>query len=146
MGGCHEGQFSDHRHDARFVGGVGVSGKDNHSPTTTTTTQKPTIEASGADNGKDITMSVGDTLKLTLVANHSIPFWWAVDTQIADTTILQQTGHEYMGSATTTGGPGSEFLTFKALKAGTTTIANQEASVGTGGPPQHTFKANVIVK
>jgi inhibitor of cysteine peptidase len=125
----------------------GCPAKDNHSQTTTTTTtQKPTIEASGADNGNDITMSVGDTLKLTLVANHSIPFWWAVDTRIADSTILQQTGHEYMAGATTTGGPGSEFWTFKALKAGTTTITNQEASVGTGGPPQHTFKANVIVK
>jgi inhibitor of cysteine peptidase len=91
-------------------------------------------------------MSVGDTLRLTLVANHSIPFWWAADTQIADSTVLQQTGHQYTASATT-GGPGSEFWTFKALKAGTTTINNQEASVlTTDESPRNTFTAKVTVK
>jgi inhibitor of cysteine peptidase len=130
------------------VAALGCSSKENRSQTpTTTTTQTPSIEASGADNGKDITMAVGDMLKLTLSANHSTPFWWAAGTQIADTTVLQQTDHQYTASATTTGGPGSEFWTFKALKAGTTTITNQEASVATpGGTPLHTFNAKVTVK
>jgi inhibitor of cysteine peptidase len=124
----------------------GCASQDNR-PQTTTTTQPPTIEASGADNGKELTMSVGDTLRLTLVANHSIPFWWAVDTLIADNTILQQTGHEFTASATTTGGDGSEFWTFKALKAGTTTITNQEASVANPGmAPLKSFTAKVTVK
>jgi inhibitor of cysteine peptidase len=126
---------------------LGCSSKENRSQPPTTTTRPPTVEASGADNGKDITMAVGDTLKLTLTANHSTPFWWAADTQIADTAVLRQTEHQYTASVTTTGGPGSEFWTFKALQAGTTTITNQEASVATpGGAPMHTFTAKVVVK
>jgi inhibitor of cysteine peptidase len=129
---------------------LGCSAKENRSQTaapTTAATQPPTIEASGADDGKDITVSVGDTLKLTLTANHSTPFWWAADTQIGDTTILQQTDHQYTASATTTGGPGSEIWTFRALKAGTTTITNHENSVATpGGPSLNTFTAKVTVK
>lgn len=111
---------------------LGCSSKENRSqPATpaTTATLAPTIEASGADNGKDIT------------------FWWAADTLIGDATVPQQTDHRYTASATTTGGPGSESWTFKALKAGTTTITNQEASVATpGGTPLHTFTAKVTVK
>ena len=129
---------------------LGCSAKENRSQTatpTTAATQSPTIEASGADNGKDITVSLGDTLKLTLTANHSTPFWWAADTQIGDATILQQTDHQYAASATTTGGPGSESWTFRASKAGTTTITNHESSVATpGGAPLHTFTAKVTVK
>jgi len=124
----------------------GCSTKANQPPQNSST-QSPTIEASGADNGKGITMSVGATLKLTLTANHSTPFWWAADTQLGDPAVLRQTGHEYTASATTTGGPGSEFWTFKALKAGTTTISNQENSVATpAGAPLHTFTAKVTVK
>ena len=126
---------------------LGCSSKENRSRTPTTTTQPPSLSASEADNGKEITMAVGDTLKLTLSANHSTPFWWAASTQIADTTVLQQTDHQYTASATTTGGPGSEFWTFKALNSGTTTITNQEASVATPGQvPMHTFAAKVVVK
>jgi inhibitor of cysteine peptidase len=124
----------------------GCSSTDNGAHTATTT-QTSAIEISGADNGKEITISVGDTLKLTLTANHSTPFWWAADTQIGDTAVLQQTAHQYSASATTTGGPGGEFWTFRALKVGTTSIANQENSVADhGGTPLHTFTAKVTVK
>ncbi|MDT5095669.1 MAG: hypothetical protein QOH60_5032 [Mycobacterium sp.] len=128
---------------------LGCSSEKNRSQMatpTTTTTQTPAIEVSGAENGKDITISVGGTLKLTLTANHSTPFRWAADTQIGDASVLQQTGHQYTASATT-GGPGIEFWTFRALKVGTTTISNQENSVADNGvTPLDTFTAKVIVK
>jgi inhibitor of cysteine peptidase len=130
------------------VSGCSATENRPHSTTTTTsTTQTPTIEASDSDNRKDITIAVGDTLRLTLTANHSIPFRWAVDTKIGDTTVLQQTGHEYVASSTTTGGPSSEYWTFKALKAGTTTITNEETPISNAGQaPLNTFTAKVIVK
>lgn len=122
---------------------LGCSSEKNRSQTSTPT---PAVEVSGAENGKDITISVGGTLKLTLTANHSTPFRWAPDTQIGDASVLQQTGHQYTASATT-GGPGIEFWTFRALKVGTTTISNQENSVvDKGVAPLDKFTAKVIVK
>jgi inhibitor of cysteine peptidase len=128
----------------------GCSATQSRSQTTTPTTsgpQTPTVEASAAQNGGEISVPVGGTLKLTLVANHSTPFQWATDTAIGDATVLQQTGHQYVADTTTTGGPGTEFWTFTALRAGTTTVANSEAPLGnSGGQPINTFTAKITVK
>lgn len=122
----------------------GCTGSTSHpqaSSPQTTSQQTKTLNDSG-----DVTMAAGDTLKVTLSANHSTPFWWAPDAQIADPTIVQQTGHEYLAGMGT-GGPGTESWTFKALKPGATTITNKETNVTSAGtPPSNTFIANVTVR
>lgn len=91
-------------------------------------------------------MSVGDVLRVILGANHSTPFWWSADSRIGDSTVIEQTNHEYVAGATT-GGPGNEVWTFKALTVGTTTIAIDETNkTSPGTAPLRTFTAKVTVQ
>ncbi|BBX73081.1 protease inhibitor I42 family protein [Mycobacterium shinjukuense] len=97
---------------------------------------------------RDVTLSVGDTLKVMLGANRSTPYRWTADPKIGDSAILKQTGHEYLRQHTDrVGAPGNEVWTFTALKAGKTTIVAGYASVvGGDTSPTCTFTANVTVQ
>ncbi len=97
---------------------------------------------------RDVTLSVGDTLKVTLGSNHTTPYRWTPDPKIGDPTIVKQASHEYVRPHTDrVGAPGSEVWTFTALKAGTTTIVTGYASfVGSDTSPTCTFTANVTVQ
>ncbi|SOJ56008.1 hypothetical protein MSIMFB_03485 [Mycobacterium simulans] len=97
---------------------------------------------------RDVTLSVGDTLKVSLGSNHSTPFRWTDDPKIGDSTILTQSSHEYVPAKTDLiGAPGTEVWTFTALKSGTTTVVARYASVvGSDPAPTCTFTANVTVK
>ncbi|ORB83535.1 hypothetical protein B1987_06545 [Mycobacterium kansasii] len=97
---------------------------------------------------RDITMSVGDTLKVTLGSNYTTPFRWAEDTTIGDTTVLKQVSHRYVRPNTDVmGAPGTEVWTFTALKPGNTTITTGYASfVGGDNAPTCTFTAKVTVQ
>lgn len=96
---------------------------------------------------KDIRLSVGDTLKLSLGSNHTTPYRWTPDPKIGDGTVLKQTSHEYVSQHTDrTGAPGTEVWTFSALKAGTTTIMASYAPIVGDGPTTCTFTANVTVQ
>lgn len=71
--------------------------------------------------GQDVTLAVGDTLKLTLGSNHTTPFHWTADAKIGDPSM--------------------------ALKAGTTTIVTDYTSiVGSDPMPACTFTARVTVQ
>jgi len=96
---------------------------------------------------RDVTLSVGDTLKLSLGANRTTPFRWTLDPMNGDPTILKQTSHEYVQPPTDrTGAPGAEGWVFTALKAGTTTIQAEYASiVGSNPEPTCIFTAKVTV-
>jgi len=97
---------------------------------------------------RDITLAVGDTLKVTLASNASTGFSWTAQTQIDDSAIVQQTDHESAGpAAAMPGASGTEVWTFTALKAGTTTIATDYNQPWPGGTKRAwTFKANVTVQ
>jgi predicted secreted protein len=97
---------------------------------------------------RDITLAVGDALRVTLASNASTGFRWTAQAQIGDSAVVQQTGHESVGpAAAQPGASGTEVWTFKAVKAGTTTIStdyNQPWPGGTKGA--WTFKANISVQ
>ena len=128
----------------------GCTGSSSHPQTTTTSSaQAKTLSGSG---DHEITMAVGESLKVTLAGNHSLACWWAANAQIGDPTVIQQTNHEYVAS-NTTGGPGTEDWTFKALNAGTTTITNTETTANNSylqanpdTQPCDTFMAKVTVQ
>lgn len=97
---------------------------------------------------RDVALAVGDTLQVSLGANHSTPYSWTAQTQIADPTIVQQTNHEYVAPSTppgVVGAPGTEVWTFKALKTGTTTITTDYVSIDPTHPACM-FTANVTVQ
>lgn len=98
--------------------------------------------------GRDITLAVGDTLKVTLGSNHTTPYRWTADAKIGDPAIVKQTSHDYLrGNPDLMGAPGNEVWMFSALKAGTTTVVTDYASiVGSDPAPVCTFTATVTVK
>lgn len=130
----------------------GCAASGNRPQSTTTQTMPAAVktvevtDGSGQQLTREVTMSVGDVLRVTLGANHSTPFWWSADSRIGDSTVIEQTNHEYVAGATT-GGPGTETWTFEALKVGATTIAIDETNkTSPGRAPLRTFTAKVTVQ
>ncbi len=68
-------------------------------------------------SGKQVEMSVGDSLVVTLPSDVRTGHSWS--SWVSDETILQQSDHEYIGRV---GAGGKEIWTFKVLTAGTCTI------------------------
>ena len=96
---------------------------------------------------RDITLAVGDSLKLSLGANHSTPFRWTPDPKIGDAALLRQASHEYIhGNTDRMGAPGNEVWLFTALKSGKTTIVASYGSVVGDAATTCTFTANVTVQ
>ncbi|MEZ0350661.1 protease inhibitor I42 family protein [Mycobacterium sp. pR1184] len=97
---------------------------------------------------QNVTLAVGNTLKLQLGSNYSTPFRWQVDTKIADGSIIEQTSHQYVQPSTDAlGAPGSEVWMFTALKPGTTTISTYYSSfVGKNTAPVCQYTAIVTVQ
>ncbi|OBK19283.1 protease inhibitor I42 family protein [Mycobacterium asiaticum] len=96
---------------------------------------------------RDVTMAVGDTLKVSLGANHSTPYRWTPDPKIGDAAILKQASHEYVhGSTDRVGAPGTEVWTFSTLSPGKTTIVASYGSIVGDAAPTCVFTANVTVQ
>lgn len=128
---------------------VGVLGCSSKSQATTKTIDVSMDDVLNQRSiSRDVTLSVGDTLKVSLGSNHSTPYRWTADPKIGDAAILKQASHEYQHQHTDRiGAPGTEVWTFSALKTGTTTISADYAGiVGSDPAPTCTFTANVTVK
>lgn len=96
---------------------------------------------------REVTLAVGETLKVSLGANHSTPYRWTPDPKIADTTVLKQTGHEYIHADTDrVGAPGTEVWMFTTLRRGKTTIVASYGSIVGDAAPTCVFTANVTVQ
>ncbi|MCX6007491.1 MAG: protease inhibitor I42 family protein [Chloroflexi bacterium] len=99
---------------------------------------------------RDINVSNGETITVTLFSNATTGFKWVESTQISDPQVLQQVDHKYIAPGDTggkVGVGGTEVWSFKALKAGKSTISteySQPWEKGTKGT--WTFKLNVTVK
>lgn len=75
-------------------------------------------------SGKEVTLAAGGTLTVTLESNITTGYSWNENANIGDKTVMQQTDHKYQPPATPTlGAGGKEVWTFKALKAGNSTIS-----------------------
>ena len=101
-----------------------------------------------ASSGKEVTMAAGGTLTVTLESNITTGYSWNENANIGDKTVMQQTDHKYQPPATPTlGAGGKEVWTFKALKAGKSTISMEysrpfEPTVA----PAKTFTLTVVVQ
>ena len=97
---------------------------------------------------QDVTLAVGDTLKVQLASNYSTPYRWAPNAKIGNPEIVKQTSHVFVQpSSDTLGAPGTEVWTFSALKTGTTTLLTSYSSiVGRDPKPVCTYTAKVTVQ
>ncbi|SPM36127.1 Chagasin family peptidase inhibitor I42 [Mycobacterium rhizamassiliense] len=122
---------------------------ESRNPPTSKTLQVSMDEVSKRSTiTQNVTLGVGNTLKLQLGSNYSTPYRWAADAKIGDTGIMQQTSHQYVAPSTDAlGAPGSENWTFTALKPGTTTIStNYSSFVGKNTPPVCQYSVIVTVQ
>lgn len=105
--------------------------------------QTKTIGAS--DSGKTVTLSVGDTLKVTLEGNPTTGYNW--EAQSLDTSMLKQVGEPAFTPTTSALGSGGQVtLSFDAVGKGQTTLnLIYHRSFETGVAPLHTYQVTVQV-
>ena len=119
------------------------------------TSEQETIKVSYDDFMKhknirqEIEVKAGDSFKVILSSNPTTGFQWSETANISVPGILEQVSHELVPPAQTgaVGAPGQEIWTFKALKAGTSTISLEYSRPWQGGEKREwTFEMTVLVK
>lgn len=103
-----------------------------------------------SDNGKPVSMQVGDTLTVQLASNPSTGYSWKVISD--DAAVLAQVGEPQFDLGDKTpmpGAGGTETFTFLAKSAGTTTLTllySRPWETDTTPTPQNTWTAEVTVE
>jgi inhibitor of cysteine peptidase len=99
------------------------------------------------ESGKQVTLSPGDSLIVTLDSNPSTGFAWSIS-GITDEDVADDVSNEYQGSDSgMMGAGGQEIWTFEARDEGSSTIEMQYSrSWETGVEPAATFNVTVVVK
>ena len=100
-----------------------------------------------SDSGKQIELSPGDSLVVTLDSNPSTGFSWSISA-ISNEAAIDDVSNEFKGADTgMMGAGGQEVWTFEALDKGTSTIEMQYSrSWETEVEPAGTFNITVVVK
>jgi len=98
------------------------------------------------ESGKQIELSAGDSLVVTLDSNPSTGFSWSL-AGISDGAVIEKVGNEYRAPETQLiGAGGQEIWMFKALEKGSTTIELKYSRPWeTGVEPAETFIVTVVV-
>ncbi len=109
------------------------------------------VKLTEADNGKAVTVGVGDEIQVVLAGNPTTGYSWSSAMSDADKAILQQQGEPvYVQESTDpslVGGGGTFTFNFKATAHGQATIKLDYARpFETGVAPIQTFSAPVDVK
>ena len=104
------------------------------------------VNVDSSYSGKQVELSVGQSLVVTLESNATTGYSWALF-QNGDDSVLNKTGNEYVAPQTTlVGAGGKEEWTFKALKKGTSAISMGYSRPWESTPPVETFDLTVVVK
>ena len=100
-----------------------------------------------SESGKQIELSPGDSLVVTLDSNPSTGFAWSISA-ITDEGVIDDVNNEFKGADTgMMGAGGQEVWTFEAGDKGTSTIEMQYSRPWeTGIEPAATFNVTVVVK
>jgi len=101
-----------------------------------------------ASSGKEVTLAAGGMLTVTLESNITTGYSWNENANIGDKTVMQQTDHKYQPPATPIpGAGGKEVWTFKALKAGQSTISMEyRRPFEPTAAPAKTFSLTLVVQ
>jgi inhibitor of cysteine peptidase len=108
------------------------------------------VRLTEADNGKTITVKVGDDIQVVLSGNPTTGYSWATSLSPADKAILDQQGDAVYAQQSTgqsvVGAGGTFTFTFKAAGAGQVTLKFGYARAWESVPPIQTCMLTVIVK
>jgi inhibitor of cysteine peptidase len=99
------------------------------------------------ESGKQVTLSPGDSLVVTLDSNATTGFSWSV-AGISDEDVVDEVSNEYQApDSELMGAGGQEIWTFEARDEGSSTIEMQYSRPWeTGVEPAETFNVTVVVK
>lgn len=133
---------------------LGCTGKDSRPAEPPPPRQTTTVEVSYDDLlnqkhiARQVSLSPGDTLRVVLASNASTGYRWAAQTQISDSAVLTQTGHQTVAPVDgRPGASGTEVWTFDALKPGAATLTTTYGQPWPGGTKDaRTFSAAVTVR
>ncbi len=101
-----------------------------------------------SDSGKQVAIwANGGLLTVTLESNQTTGYSWELK-EISDPSVLQKTDNKYeTPTSSLVGAGGKEVWTFKALKAGTTTLSMEYSQPWEGGQKDaKSFTLTVVVK
>lgn len=97
------------------------------------------------ESGKQITLSPGDSLVVTLDSNPSTGFAWTIS-EITDEAIIDDVSNAFVGADTgMMGAGGREVWTFEAGDKGTSTIEMWYSRSWESVQPAATFNVTVVV-
>ena len=134
-----------------FASGWGCTGGDGEEATPTPTPAPSDVSVNASHSGGEITLTVHDSLIVTLGSNPTTGYGWAL-VNISDESVLQEVSNEFVLDPTPpegpiSGGSGKEIWTFKALSEGTSTIFMEYIQPWMEGvEPEATFNISVTVE
>ena len=136
-----------------FASGWGCTGGDGEeaTPTPTSTPAPSDVSVNASHSGGEITLTVHDSLIVTLGSNPTTGYGWAL-VNISDESVLQEVSNEFVLDPTPpegpiSGGSGKEIWTFKALSEGTSTLFMEYIQPWMEGvEPGATFNISVTVE
>lgn len=105
------------------------------------------VSADASSSGKQVEIGVGGSFTVTLDSNVTTGYSWELK-GISDTSVLEKTDNKYVApTSNLMGASGKEVWTFKALKAGTTTLSMDYSQPWEGGQKgANSFNVIVVVK
>ena len=105
------------------------------------------VSADASSSGKQIEITASGTLTVTLDSNATTGYSWEL-AGISDTGVLEKTDNKYEAlTSGLMGAGGKEVWTFKALKAGTTTLSMDYSQPWVGGQKgANSFSLTIVVK
>ena len=106
------------------------------------------VSVDESSSGKQVEIAAGGTLTVTLESNATTGFQWELKS-VGDPSVLQSQGGTYNAPEDpgVVGAGGEEVWTFKALKAGTSSLSMEYSQPWEGGSKAgQTFSLTVVVK
>ena len=108
------------------------------------------VKLTDADNGKAVTVKVGDTVQVILAGNPTTGYSWLTSLGDKDAVVLQQQGEAAYAQESTdqslVGGGGTFTFTFKAAAPGQVVLKFDYARPWESVQPLQTYSVTVTVK
>ena len=96
---------------------------------------------------RSVTLSAGDTMRISLASNASTGYQWAPQLQISDGRVVAQTGHQSVTADGAPGSAGAEVWMLRAAAPGAATVTTSYGQPWPGGAKgSWTFTAEVTVR
>jgi inhibitor of cysteine peptidase len=99
-----------------------------------------------AANGTEVVLAVGQTLQVSLPANVTTGFDWAVDGAVPSQLTSVSDTYDTTAPAGVVGAGGTRTFVFRADSRGNGALRLVYARSWESGPPQKTFAVTVVVK